>query len=427
MPATLESLEPAEEVSETDALEAHINRLLRSPHFARADTQRRLLEYLWHHRNVTLSEYAIATEGLGRGKSFDPAVDASVRVHISRLRRKLKDYYAQEASEPEMLAIPMGTHQLLVVDQPTALPSAPEEAEDAAPAVNYHKRMWVAIAVACIFVLTTAGLGVVSLSQRQAKTNAPQPTEFWVSFLRGNGPIKIILPTPTFFQFTKNLNFRLRSTNVNDFESLRNDPDFAALTKDLGTPRLEQNYTVTSDTLAAIEMARYLDTVGDGKRRVSFDVTRDSSMTVLEQANVIALGTHQTMQPFHQFLQTMNFSLTHDETAVLNAHPAQGEPARYDVVVQSDERMVRPSIIAVLPGRGSGLKILLLQSRDTAAMVAMLSSAAGSNSIRDFLAKNGNPQFYEMVVNTLFEDKHAIRSWPVAVHAYSAPAPSKSM
>jgi hypothetical protein len=214
---------------------------------------------------------------------------------------------------------------------------------------------------------------------------------------------------------------------VNDFHDIHADPAFAALTEKMGTPNLEQSYTVTWDTLAAIDMARYLDTVGKNTQRISFEVTRDSSMTVLEQANVIAVGTHQTLQPFHEYLQAMNFSLAHDETDVTNAHPLPGELARYNTSQESSERIVRPSIIALLPGRGPGLKVLLLQSRDTSAIVSLLSSRAGSNSIEEMLRKNGSPQFYEMVVETELEDNHPLRTWPVAIHAFRSKVPATAM
>jgi hypothetical protein len=428
MAATLIPPPPAQEANETaDALEAHVQRLLRSPHFARADTQRRLLEYLWHHRGENLSEYALAIEALGRSRSFDSSVDASVRVHISRLRRKLKDYY-QEAAEPEMLVIPTGTHQLLVIDHLASLPTTAEvPAEATSPAVDYHRRMWIAVALAIFFAIITSTLVTFWLLSSRGTPETPQPTQFWASFLKGNAPIKIILPTPVFFRFSNNYNLRLRSTNVNDFHSIQADPTFAALTEKMGTPNLDQSYTVTSDTLAAIDMARYLDTVGMNKQRLSFEVTRDSNMMVLEQANVIAVGTHQTLQPFHQYVQAMNFSLAHDETDVANAHPLPGELAQYNVLHESPERIVRPSIVALLPGRGPGLKVLLLQSRDTAAIVSLLSSGAGSNSVEEMLRKNGSPQFYEMVVETELENNHPLRTWPVAIHAFRSKAPATAM
>lgn len=429
MAATLIPPPPTQETTEAaDALEAHVQRLLRSSHFARADTQRRLLEYLWLHRGENLNEYALATEALGRNKSFDSSTDASVRVHISRLRRKLKDYYQQEAGEPEILIIPTGTHQLLVVDPLASLPNTVEiPVEAAAPAIDYRRRMWIAAALAVFFAIVTGTLATVWMLSSEGTPEAPKPTPFWASFLQGNAPIKIILPTPVFFRFSNNGDLRFRSTKVNDFHSIEADPAFAALTAKMGTPNLDQSYTVTADTLAAIDMARYLDTVGKNKQRISFEVTRDSNMMVLEQANVIAVGTHQTLQPLHQYLQVMNFALAHNETDVTNAHPLPGELARYNVSQESPERIVRPSIIALLPGRSPGLKVLLLQSRDTAAIVSLLSSRAGSNSVEEMLRKNGNPKFYELVVETELENNHPLRTWPVAVHAFRSGAPANAM
>ncbi len=147
---------PLRESSETaEAVEAHVQRMLQSSHLARADTQRRLLQYLWEHRNESVSEYALATEALGRNANFDPTTDASVRVHISRLRRKLKDYYQLEPGEPELLVIPTGTHQLMVLDQ--ALLSVPIAEEIEAPSAEVSKRSYtVPILSGIIFALLAA-------------------------------------------------------------------------------------------------------------------------------------------------------------------------------------------------------------------------------------------------------------------------------
>ena len=108
-------------------------------------------------------------------------------------------------------------------------------------------------------------------------------------------------------------------------------------------------------------MARYLDSVG-AKQRVSFDVTRDLSMMVLEQANVIAVGTHQTLQPLHEYPQAMNFFIF---------------------------------------GR--------------------------CQLVEEMWRRNGQPEFFEMVVKTELENKRAIRSWPVAIHRFASQAPTDSM
>ena len=68
---------------------------------------------MWDHREETLSEYAIATEALGRSPIFDAKLDATVRVQISRLRQRLEKYYEEEgqARAEQRIIIPLGSHQ----------------------------------------------------------------------------------------------------------------------------------------------------------------------------------------------------------------------------------------------------------------------------------------------------------------------------
>lgn len=412
----------------TESVQAHVLRILQSPHFARAETQRKLLQYLWERRHDQVSEYAIATEALGRNSNFDSTVDASVRVHISRLRRKLKDYYQNEPAETELLAIPTGTHQLMVLEPAPSFPLPETEGQPERSWRDVLRSQLVPLLSGlCVVLAVTVAMLLwrnYSLSQR---AGAPtEPNAFWSMFLQGNAPIKIILPTPVFFSFSDAPTLHLRSVEVNDFHNIDRDPRFKGLIKGLGTPGLEQPYTVTFDTLAAIDMARYLDSIGV-KQRVSFDVSRDSSMLLLEQANIIMLGTHQTLQPLHEYLQSMNFSLSQGEVWVSNAKPEPGELARYDMVRENKYRQIEPSIIALMPGRAPELKVLLLQSRHTGAMVSLLCSSAGSHSIEEMWRQHGRPQYFEMVVQTEIEGNRAMRVWPVAMHAYRSQAPSNSM
>jgi len=424
MATTLAPTTPQETPEIVEAIEAHVQHLLQSQHFARAETQRKLLQYLWEHRHENVSEYALATDALGRSSNFDSTTDASVRVHISRLRRKLKDYYQNEPGEPELLVIPTGTHQLMVLDHPVVSVQAPDGVEAAATRGKPH----VVPILSTVIALLLIALGGLAWKNNSLRSNPgrTKPNAFWSSFLQGTAPIKIVLPTPVFFGFPDSPTIRLRSTAVNDFNDMARDPKFQELTKGLGHPTFEQSYTVTWDTLAAIDMARYLDAVG-AKERVSFDVTRDLSPLVLERANVIAVGTHQTLQPLHEYLQAMNFTLAPSELRVINARPRPGEQAAYEIIHKSNEREVRPSIMALLPGRAPGLKVLLLQSRDTGALVSLISSSAGSNSIEEMWKKNGSPQYFEMVTYTELENNRPLRTWPVAIHAFASQVSANSM
>src|SRR6185436_19256756 len=57
-----------------------IRQVADSETFRSAPTMRALLLYLWEHQGASISEYAIATEALGRSRDFDPKLDSTVRV-----------------------------------------------------------------------------------------------------------------------------------------------------------------------------------------------------------------------------------------------------------------------------------------------------------------------------------------------------------
>ena len=120
-----EVLESPRTSHEAEAMEAHVQRVAQSSLFLRAETLRKLLLYLWAHRTEEISEYAVATEALGRRSDFDPKIDASARVQISRLRRKLKDFYETESpGDGYILHIPMGTHVLTITEGTPSLSHA---------------------------------------------------------------------------------------------------------------------------------------------------------------------------------------------------------------------------------------------------------------------------------------------------------------
>lgn len=69
-------------------------KILSSPMFAKAERQQRFLSYIMAEtlegRAEKLKGYTIGVEVFDRESSFDPAVDAIVRVEAARLRTKLQ-------------------------------------------------------------------------------------------------------------------------------------------------------------------------------------------------------------------------------------------------------------------------------------------------------------------------------------------------
>jgi TolB-like protein len=111
-----------------------IDGILSSTLFSTSPRQRELLSYLARHSFAggdakRLKGYVIGLDVFGRGKDFDPTVDAIVRVEIGRLRRRLRDYYAGEGRDaPLCIEIPKGNYALVCrprVAKPPRPSSAP--------------------------------------------------------------------------------------------------------------------------------------------------------------------------------------------------------------------------------------------------------------------------------------------------------------
>ena len=95
---TEQAISPAEELSA-------LGGVLASRTFARAKNAASLLNYVCQEhaagRAGTIKEYNIAVSALGRDSDFDPGIDSAVRVEVSRLRKRLQEFYAGEgASQP---------------------------------------------------------------------------------------------------------------------------------------------------------------------------------------------------------------------------------------------------------------------------------------------------------------------------------------
>lgn len=75
----------------------------------------KMLQYLTHQAlsnpGVSVKEYQIATEVLGRPSDFDPHLDATVRVRAGRLRSKLAEYYGGVGHDDRIVAeLPKGSY-----------------------------------------------------------------------------------------------------------------------------------------------------------------------------------------------------------------------------------------------------------------------------------------------------------------------------
>ena len=83
---------------EQDAIRGQLSVVLESPLFTHAERLARFLKFVVEEtiygRADRLNQFAIAIDVFDRDETFDPAIDAIVRVEAGRLRSKLLEYYA---------------------------------------------------------------------------------------------------------------------------------------------------------------------------------------------------------------------------------------------------------------------------------------------------------------------------------------------
>ena len=98
-----------------EAIWAQVNAILASPAFVHSPRLGQLLVYLCTKalkgESAQIKDYTIGVEVLERPASFNPAVDASARVEVHRLRKRLREYYERQGADDKVrIAVPAGQY-----------------------------------------------------------------------------------------------------------------------------------------------------------------------------------------------------------------------------------------------------------------------------------------------------------------------------
>ncbi len=121
-------------------IRAELARVLDSRVFRAALRSQRLLTYLVEgalaEPPVVAKEYTLALDVFDRTQTYDPSVDATVRVEASRLRTRLREYYDEEGRyDPWLIEVPKGRYAVSLQQRPELLPPHPAP-EPAAPSLE---------------------------------------------------------------------------------------------------------------------------------------------------------------------------------------------------------------------------------------------------------------------------------------------------
>jgi hypothetical protein len=416
----------------------HLEDILESSHFKNAPVLSGLLLYLWQNRDTEFSEYAVAVEALGRRSDFEPKIDATVRVHISRLRKLLGKYYESNGSPSRLrIVIPLGTHGLQLVE----LPSKPLET----PAQENRRSLENAAAREKItphlpilstiqgpttqnrFLVTTMGATIVVLLSciglllwpsihRRSRTPASPGSRlpvFWKTFSDNGKSFRLVLPVPVFLAWNlpNNRTLLVRDTAVNDFASYNDSDEIAGLVSRMGKPSPWQGYATLSDAFAALQLVRFLDSYGI---HASISSSAESPQEIIEHENIVAFGSSTSLGKYQTDIDRLSYQLGPHEAYVIDRHLPPGSPAQFPEQHEAGARSVQPGLVAFLPQGSSGSRILILQGAQTLALISWLTSEEGMREIAEAQAAQAKGPYFEAVVLSEVNGENPIQSQMVA-------------
>lgn len=384
-----------------------IDLICASAQFRKAPAQRELLRYLWEHREEPVSEYAIGVDALGRKADFDPKTDATVRVQISRLRQRLKDYYEEEGVGRALrVQIPIGEYRLEVVEAPVAEVAAVILAP---PSVDRWR--WAALILLGV-------VGLIAADDLRLRWNAPKAPEklhrFWMAVVREGRRVPIVVPAPVFFRWEKQP-YVARDFGVNELGKFGDSPFLGPLAERFGPPQITQLYTVASDTVAASTLAQYLRDRGVSATVID---TPGATLEMLGGQDTIVFAGPGTTTQLGNLLDGMNFHVEPGQGGVLNRKPGAGEPEHFRSESLAPLRESNFGIIARLPGRTKGTSALVFLSSFNPALLSLAVTEAELEGLEAFRAQKGQGEHFEMVIRFERNADKVLHAKPVAYREF---------
>lgn len=383
--APKESAEPLDEL---------LTQIVESDVFRSAPMMRTLLAYLWEHRGEPVSEYAVAIDALGRPENFDPKTDSTVRVQISRLRAKLKEFYEEKGETfPLKVSIPLGRHDLQWVNKGVAVPPAPPPKP--APGTLVPRSWAIGAGAGCAVLLVLCITLLARLHAVEALVPAAQPLpRFWRSFLAASQPVELVIPSPAYF-FWREHGINVRDLKVSEFSNWESSPLLLELAAKWGPPKLAQNYVGVPEMSAGIRILQFLQ----GRAPVSLEESRKFAADSVAAHNTVFLGMPRTAVYLDRISRKLNFYIERVEPdVVVNRNPLPGEPKDFREVDYADDRIRYPGIIAMPPARPEHTRSLLLLGRSPVSLATAITSTEGLRLLDEQWARAGSPDGWEMVI-----------------------------
>ncbi len=273
--------------------------ILESPEFKDSQRYRDLLQYLVEESIAgrTPKEVTIGMHLFGKDASFNSKDDATVRVYINNLRKKLEHYYFT-CNKPysHRLSIPVGHYKV-------EFNPVEEKNDSTAKPAPPRLFVWIALGVTASFII-----GYFTNSILQPKGHRfEQPNPIWNDFIKPNGrPTLVIFGDYFFLREHGSSSDYYRNIRINSAEDYRllvsQDPSFAK--------KYDQNDFTYLRPSAPWGLSHILPILQNSHNSYSFKLASQFTIGDFKSSNIVFLGSFKTLYHFQKFLHIFRLEYT---------------------------------------------------------------------------------------------------------------------
>jgi DNA-binding winged helix-turn-helix (wHTH) protein len=192
-----------------------LEEILSTKEFHSSKTYTKLLTYLVKASidNIEPKEFTIAVEVFNKDSNFNPSEDASVRVYISNLRKKLDHYYSHEGENDKYrITIPKGGYDLEFSPHTFIAKN------------NVSKYLKITVLISSLILLGLLVKEVYNMFSSSSKTNySILTTPIWNNLYNSSNNKMVVLGNDLFFlEKINNEEVIIRKHNINTVEQFEN-------------------------------------------------------------------------------------------------------------------------------------------------------------------------------------------------------------
>jgi len=406
-----------------ESVRAQIDRIVQSHAFRSSETLRRLLKFLADKslsgEADNLKEYTIGVDAFGKGSTYDPRHDSTVRIQVGRLRQKLTEYYQSEGKDDAIVVdLPKGGFKLhwqprqAGFSEPVT-PPYPFEFKQHPDIKQYPNRAKLWLIVGLFAVTAWAVYATLQLQEQKRDTAVlraqwtPEIETIWRPFVVSDRPILVSISAPLFVEFPGHGAFRDPTVNrPDDIPKSRIVTEMEKSFKGVTAQPLIY-FTTIGDANVTFALGRLL---ASRKANVSIVDGNELSWRQVSENNAIYIGSPKF---FNQQLGSMPVRTElylEPRVGVHNPNPRAQEAAIYvDEYPQSRVTGIAYTLVSHTPGPLGHGDVISFAGRNGAGILGAVGMFTQTDGARMLLAKirtpSGEiPRYYQTLLKVRFQD-----------------------